>query len=256
MSESVLRVALAGQPNAGKSTLFNALTGARQHVANYPGVTVDKKYGQYRDAQGEVQTVDLPGTYSLSSFSLEERVAREFLITEAPDLVLNVVDAANLQRSLRLTLQLLEMERPLLLALNMMDVAQRRGILIDVPELASRLGVAVVPTVGRRGEGRDDLRQALTTACWKPISLHWPILLHSSRRWPICRRAGWPCSCWKMIARSRPGWRHVCRLRMPKHWKTMPRGGARPFCVCMAAAQPITLPPAATARSVPCSTAW
>ena len=161
MSEAVLRVALAGQPNAGKSTLFNALTGARQHVANYPGVTVDKKYGQYRDAQGEVQTVDLPGTYSLSSFSLEERVAREFLITEAPDLVLNVVDAANLQRSLRLTLQLLEMERPLLLALNMMDVAQRRGILIDVPELASRLGVAVVPTVGRRGEGRDALRQAL-----------------------------------------------------------------------------------------------
>ena len=154
-------VALAGQQNAGKSTLFNVLTGARQHVANYPGVTVDKKHGQYSDDLGTVYTVDLPGTYSLTSFSLEERVAREFLLGDRPDVTVNVADASNLRRSLHLTLQLLELELPLVLALNMMDVAASQGIQVDKDLLARRLGLPVVTTVGRKGEGREGLRQAI-----------------------------------------------------------------------------------------------
>jgi ferrous iron transport protein B len=156
-----LLVALAGQQNAGKSTLFNMLTGARQHVANYPGVTVDKKYGAYQDAVGMVQTVDLPGTYSLTSFSLEERVARDFLLAEKPDVTVDVVDSSNLHRSLHLTLQILEMGLPTILALNMMDVATGRGIKIDEEELSKRLGIPVIATVGRKGEGRDPLRAAI-----------------------------------------------------------------------------------------------
>ena len=113
-----IKVALAGQQNAGKSTLFNLLTGARQHVANYPGVTVDKKYGSYKFEGVSVTAVDLPGTYSLTSFSLEERVARAFLIQERPDVAVNVVDASNLRRSLHLTIQLLEMGLKSVLALT------------------------------------------------------------------------------------------------------------------------------------------
>ncbi|MEY6432264.1 ferrous iron transport protein B [Thioalkalicoccus limnaeus] len=153
--------ALAGQQNAGKSTLFNMLTGARQHVANYPGVTVDKKYGRYQDGDLRVLTVDLPGTYSLTSFSLEERVARDFLLKEKPDVVVDVVDAASLHRSLHLTLQLLEMDQPVLLALNMIDVIERRGMRIDEALLSERLGLPVVPTVGRKGRGRAELRRAI-----------------------------------------------------------------------------------------------
>ena len=156
-----IKVALAGQQNAGKSTLFNLLTGARQHVANYPGVTVDKKYGSYKFEGISVTAVDLPGTYSLTSFSLEERVARAFLIQERPDVAVNVVDASNLRRSLHLTIQLLEMGLKSVLALNMMDIATKRGISIDVTDLARKLGLTVVETIGSRGIGRDRLRQAI-----------------------------------------------------------------------------------------------
>lgn len=155
-----LLVAIAGQQNSGKSTLFNMLTGARQFIANYPGVTVDKKSGVYRDDCGSVETVDLPGTYSLTSFSLEERVARDFLLQDNPDIAVDVVDASNLRRSLHLTLQLMEMNLPPVLALNMMDIAQGRGLKIDLEALQARLGVPVVPTVGRTGSGREELRQA------------------------------------------------------------------------------------------------
>lgn len=161
MSKANISVALAGQQNAGKSTLFNMLTGARQHVANYPGVTVDKKYGAYRDEQGSVETIDLPGTYSLTSFSLEERVARDYLLTDKPDVVVNVVDASNLRRSLHLTLQLMEMELPTVLAVNMMDIARGRGLKIDVEQLGQRLGFPAVATVGRKGEGKAELRRAI-----------------------------------------------------------------------------------------------
>lgn len=157
MTNKTPLIALSGQQNAGKSTLFNLLTGARQHIANYPGVTVDKKYGYFSYQNQPYQAVDLPGTYSLSSFSLEERVAREFLCFENPDLVINVVDAANLKRSLHLTVQLLEMECPTVLALNMMDVADKHGIEIDTDCLSLRLSIPVVTTIGRKGEGREAL---------------------------------------------------------------------------------------------------
>ena len=156
-----IKVALAGQQNAGKSTLFNLLTGARQHVANYPGVTVDKKYGRYSFEGMSVTAVDLPGTYSLTSFSLEERVARDFLIRERPDVAVNVVDASNLRRSLHLTYQILEMGLKSVLALNMMDMASKRGLSIDLAGLGKALGLSVVETVGSKGIGRDDLRQAI-----------------------------------------------------------------------------------------------
>lgn len=154
-------VGLAGQQNAGKSTVFNMLTGANQHIANYPGVTVDKKSGAYRDQDVKVEVVDLPGTYSLTSFSLEERVARDFLLDEKPDVVVNVVDASSLKRSLFLTFQLLEMGLPVVLDLNMMDVAQRRGLKIDIENLSHCLGVDVIPTVGRQKKGKNSLKKTI-----------------------------------------------------------------------------------------------
>ncbi|CCO22900.1 ferrous iron transport protein B [Maridesulfovibrio hydrothermalis] len=154
-------VALAGQQNAGKSTTYNMLTGANQHVANYPGVTVDKKVGSYREGKTRYEIVDLPGTYSLTSFSLEERVSREFLLEEKPDVVVNVMDATCLRRSLYFTFQVLEMNFPVTVALNMMDVAESQGISIDLQELSSRLGVDVVATVGRKGKGKQALKAAI-----------------------------------------------------------------------------------------------
>ncbi|MCG8550887.1 MAG: ferrous iron transport protein B, partial [Desulfobacterales bacterium] len=137
------------------------LTGANQHIANYPGVTVDKKTGFYRYRGVRVETVDLPGTYSLTSFSLEERVARDFLISEKPDVIVNVVDASSLKRSLYFTFQVLEMGFPVVVALNMMDVAKRNGTHVDVSALEHRLGVTVIPTIGRRRQGKTELRDAI-----------------------------------------------------------------------------------------------
>lgn len=151
-------VAVAGQPNSGKSTIFNMLTGARQFVANYPGITVEKKSGIYHFKGNKVVLVDLPGTYSLTSYSLEERIARDFLLRENPALVLDIVDASNLERNLYLTFQLLEMNIPLVIALNMMDVAQNRGFQIDIEELSQQLGAAVTPTIANKGKGKEELR--------------------------------------------------------------------------------------------------
>ena len=153
-------IALAGNPNAGKTTLFNELTGARQHVGNYPGVTVEKKEGLYQFKGNQFNIVDLPGTYSLSAYSLEEVVARDFLVHEQPGVVINIVDASNLERNLYLTLQFMEMGVPVCIALNMIDVAQSRGITIDAVRLSSLLGVPVVPTIARSGKGKDELMQA------------------------------------------------------------------------------------------------
>lgn len=154
-------VAVAGQPNSGKSTTFNMLTGAKQFIANYPGVTVEKKTGIYSYSGQKVNLVDLPGTYSLTSYSLEERVARDFLIHEEPDLVLDIVDASNLERNLILTFQLLEMGIPMVVALNMMDVAQNRGLEIDVEILSQELGVRVIPIIAKKGKGKKELCQAI-----------------------------------------------------------------------------------------------
>jgi len=156
-----LLVGLAGQQNAGKSTTFNMLTGANQHIANYPGVTVDKKIGFYRHRGVRVETVDLPGTYSLTSFSIEERVARDFLISGNPDVIVNVVDASSLKRSLYFTFQVLEMGFPVVVALNMMDVAKRNGTHVDVSALEHCLGVSVIPTIGRKRQGKTELRDAI-----------------------------------------------------------------------------------------------
>ena len=130
-----LRVGLAGQQNAGKSTVFNMLTGANQHIANYPGVTVDKKTGYYSFQGVRAEVVDLPGTYSLTSFSLEERVARDFLMHGGPDVIVNVVDVSTLRRSLNFTFQIMEMGLPVVLGCNMMDVARQNGIEVDISGL-------------------------------------------------------------------------------------------------------------------------
>lgn len=127
-----IKVALAGQPNCGKSTVFNMISGIRQHIANYPGVTVDKKSGFFSVVDVDVEMVDLPGTYSFSSYSLEEKVAKEFIVNEKPDVILNIIDASNLKRNLYLTFQLLEIGIPVVIVLNMLDVAKRRGIIIDL----------------------------------------------------------------------------------------------------------------------------
>lgn len=137
------------------------LTGANQHIANYPGVTVDKKTGYYTHEGVKVETVDLPGTYSLTSFSLEERVARDFLVHEKPDAIVNVVDASSLKRSLYFTFQVMEMGFPVVIALNMMDVARRNGVEIDIERLQHRVGVDVIPTVGRKRKGKKELRDAI-----------------------------------------------------------------------------------------------
>ena len=154
-------VAVAGQPNSGKSTLFNMLTGMRQFVANYPGVTVEKRVGRMNYKGYKFMLVDLPGTYSMTSYSLEERIARNFLLKERPDIVLDVVDASNLERNLVLTFQLLEMKIPMVVVLNMMDAAESARIKIDVNGLSVELGVKVVPTMAKRGVGKAELCDAL-----------------------------------------------------------------------------------------------
>ena len=150
-------VALAGNPNSGKTTLFNELTGARQHVGNYPGVTVEKKEGTYKHKDFTLHIVDLPGTYSLTAYSLEEVVARDYLVNEKPEVVINIVDSSNLERNLYLAVQFLEMGIPVCIALNMMDVAKKRGIEINAEKLSTLLGVPVVPTIARTGKGKQAL---------------------------------------------------------------------------------------------------
>ncbi len=152
-----MRIALAGNPNCGKTTLFNALTGSDQYVGNWPGVTVEKKEGEARIGDRTVTVVDLPGIYSLSPYSMEEIVARDFIIGEAPDCVIDIVDATNLERNLYLTVQLLELERPTVLALNFMDEVEKRGDRIDVDRLSKELGVPVIPITARTGEGIEEL---------------------------------------------------------------------------------------------------
>ena len=154
-----MKLALVGNPNCGKTTLFNALTGSNQYVGNWPGVTVEKKEGTARLGDREITVVDLPGIYSLSPYSMEEIVARDFIIGEGPDAVIDIVDATNLERNLYLTVQLLELERPLVLALNFMDEVKARGDQIDVERLSKELGVPVVPITAKTGEGLDELLQ-------------------------------------------------------------------------------------------------
>lgn len=156
-----LTVALAGNPNVGKSTLFSAITGTRQHIGNWPGVTVEKKSGSVRYGEYEIEVVDLPGTYSLTAYSLDEVIARDFIIDGKPDVVVQVVDATSLERNLYLTTQLSELGVPLVIALNMADMAEQRGDTIDRVKMAEFLEIPVVRTVGSRSEGLTDLLDAV-----------------------------------------------------------------------------------------------
>lgn len=155
----ITTIALAGNPNSGKTTAFNALTGARQHVGNYPGITVDKKEGRVRLDGREVHIIDLPGTYSLTAYTQEELVARSYVVDERPDVVVDVLNSAALERNLYLAVQFLEMGVPVALGLNMMDEARKQGIEIDVARLSRTLGVPVRETVARSGEGVKELLQ-------------------------------------------------------------------------------------------------
>ncbi|MEM4021784.1 MAG: FeoB small GTPase domain-containing protein, partial [Nitrososphaerota archaeon] len=148
-----LRVALAGQANVGKSVIFNQLTGLHQHIANWPGTTVDKAEGRLYYKGLLIDVVDLPGIYSLTHLSLEERISRDYIAKEKPDVVINVVDATALERHLIFTLQLLELGRPLVLVLNMMDLAEKYGIEINAEALEEELGVPVIATIATRGKG-------------------------------------------------------------------------------------------------------
>ncbi len=154
-------LALAGNPNCGKTTIFNALTGSRHHVGNWPGVTVERRSGTFETPQGTVEVVDLPGTYSLSARSEDERIAAVFVADPSVDVIVNVVDASNLERNFYLTTQLLELGRPMVFVLNMMDDAEEKGLKIDVPALERLLGGPVVPTVGNREEGILALKEAV-----------------------------------------------------------------------------------------------
>ncbi len=150
-------IALAGNPNCGKTTIFNNLTGARQKVGNWPGVTVEKKEGKLRHKEYDLKVVDLPGTYSLTPFSIEEITARDFILNENPDIVVNIIDSSNLERSLFLAIQILELGRPVIFVLNMADVAQAKGIKIDEKKLSQLLGLPVVFTVGNKNKGIETL---------------------------------------------------------------------------------------------------
>jgi len=164
-----LKIALAGNPNAGKTTLFNQLTGARQHVGNYPGITVDQKEGCLLHEKRKITITDLPGTYSMTAYSVEELVARDYLVNEKPDVVIDIVDSSNLERNLYLTCQFLELGVPLVIALNMIDVAKDRGIEVKVEKLARLLGVPVIPIIARSGFGKEDLLEAaIQTASTPP----------------------------------------------------------------------------------------
>ncbi|MCX7047221.1 MAG: ferrous iron transport protein B [Candidatus Sumerlaeota bacterium] len=168
----MIRVAIAGNPNAGKSSIFNNLTGASQHVGNYPGVTVERMEGEARFEGRVFSFVDLPGTYSLTAFSQDEIVARDFVVDEKPDVVVDVVDASNLERNLYLAVQLMEMRAPLVIALNMMDAARKRGYQINVKKLSRLMGVPVVPCVASKGEGMKELLEACAAVAESRLPSH------------------------------------------------------------------------------------
>jgi ferrous iron transport protein B len=174
MKKKTIVVGLAGNPNSGKTSIFNALTGARQKVANWSGVTVEKREGKLKYKEYTFKIVDLPGTYSLSSYSIEEIVARDFILSVNPDVIINVVDAGNLDRNLYLTTQLIDMRTKVVMALNMHDEAELKGIKINTEILGALLGMDVVGTIATKSEGIDKLLDAVIDVSSKqsPVSRH------------------------------------------------------------------------------------
>lgn len=162
-----IKIGIAGNPNSGKTTLFNALTGGKQRVGNWPGVTIEKKVGGYAFSGKQIEVVDLPGIYSLSTSSMDEEIARDFILREKPDLIINILDAANLERNLYLTTQLIGMKVPLVLVLNMMDLARAKRLQIDSEALARLLDIPVIPTVASKRKGIESLKQAVDRALEK-----------------------------------------------------------------------------------------
>ncbi|MBN2286521.1 MAG: ferrous iron transport protein B [Tissierellales bacterium] len=178
MNMDIFKIALAGNPNSGKTTLFNALTGSNHYVGNWAGVTVEKKEGRIQFAEHIMDIVDLPGIYSLSPYTLEEKISRDFILRENPDVVLNIVDATSLERSLYLTLQLIELGKPVIVALNMMDEAKKKNIELDLQNLSIALGVPVVPIVALKKEGIEKLMQEIidahhNKASYRPVKFNY-----------------------------------------------------------------------------------
>ena len=167
MENKTIRIALAGNPNCGKTTLFNALTGSNQFVGNWPGVTVEKKEGKLKK-HDDVIITDLPGIYSLSPYTLEEVVARNYLIGERPDAILNIIDGTNLERNLYLTTQLTELGIPVVVAINMMDLVKKAGDKINVAELSRQLGCQVVEISALKGTGIQEAAEAAIKASSGP----------------------------------------------------------------------------------------
>ena len=157
MAQNEITIALAGNPNSGKTTVFNNLTGAHQYVGNWPGVTIEKKEGRHIYQGYCIRVVDLPGVYSLTAYAPDEVIARNFIVDQKPDVVVDIVDASNLERNLYLTVQILEMGVPLIIALNMMDMAQAKGHHINIKALTQETGAPVVPMVASRNQGTEAL---------------------------------------------------------------------------------------------------
>ncbi|MBI4977654.1 MAG: ferrous iron transport protein B [Spirochaetes bacterium] len=166
----IITIAIAGNPNAGKTSIFNAITGSNQHVGNYAGVTVEKKEGSAVHKGYTLRILDLPGTYSLTAYSLDEIVARDFIMDEKPDIVINVIDANNLERNLNLSMQLQELNIPMVAALNMSDEAEARGTIINEKKLSAVLGIPMVKTVGNKGSNLDALLDAAVELALNPVS--------------------------------------------------------------------------------------
>ena len=212
---SNLKIAIAGNPNCGKTTVFNALTGAKQQVGNWPGVTVERVTGEYVHCDATIDVTDLPGIYSFSALSPDEEVARKHILFDSPDVVVNVIDASNLERNLFLTTQLLEMDVPVVVALNMMDMAKQRGIRLEIEHLQEHIGCPVVPIVASKKKGIEELKKAICAISktghkpgvrvrtkrisrkfsepWKSISA----MLRSPKMFPP---AGSPSSCLKKMS--------------------------------------------------------
>ena len=226
-------IAIIGNPNSGKTTLFNRLTGSNQHVGNWPGVTVDRKTGHVcHDGMG-IDIVDLPGIYSLSPYTQEEIIAREYVLSDELDGILNIVDAANIERNLYLTLQLISLGLPMVVALGFMDDVRAQGVEINVKELERRLGVPVVPISAKKGENIHDLLDELAHG--------------------MCAPAQQPTCC----GRCRCG-NAACRFTRPSCSRATRSCGRNTAATCRArcASSWMRLPRACTATPIPQITKW
>ncbi len=175
-----ISIGFAGNPNCGKTTLFNAYTGANLKVANWPGVTVEKKEGRFQFHHNDYRLVDLPGAYSLTCYTMEEQVTRQYILSDEVDVIIDVADASALQRNLYLTLQLIELGKPVILALNMMDIVEKRGMEIDTHRLPEMLGIPVIPVSARRKTGLDILMHAAAHHVGRPVDM--PLIHHHGGR--------------------------------------------------------------------------